>query len=241
MTLKKRLKARTIIILIFLVLIAGLFLCAASLRITEITFVGNEKCKNEDMEDVLFQTEMDRNPFVFFIKSTMKEHKEIPFVEKYEVKMLSFTKFQVNVYEKSTIGYLKYMGECMYFDKDGIVVEVTTSNLEGITLVEGIRFNQIVVNEKIPVENEETFDTVLDITQLIDHYQIPADYVDISEQLEITLYIGEVRVTLGKDDNDLSEKINDLSSMVSVLENVPGELNMTEYSKSNKGYTFKKD
>jgi len=98
-----------------------------------------------------------------------------------------------------------------------------------------------VVNEKIPVKDKATFDTLLDITQLIDYYGIHTDYIDINKKLEITLYLDKVRVELGEDDNFLSEKINDLSSIITVLENVDGVLDMHEYSTSDKGYTFKRD
>ena len=56
----------------------------------------------------------------------------------------------------------------MYFDKDGIVVEVTTTELPGIAMINGIEFDHIVVNEMIPVKDKNTFDTILDITQMIE-------------------------------------------------------------------------
>lgn len=239
--MKRRLRAKTIVILVILLLFAGVFLFAASLRITGLTFQGNEKCQKEDLEASLFQKEIEKNPLVFLFQSKFKEHKVIPFVEKYEVKMLSLTEFQVTVYEKSVIGYLTYMGERMYFDKDGIVVEVTDAELPGVSLVQGIQFDHIVVNEKIPVEDSNTFNTILDITQLVDNYSIPVNSIDINSELEITLRMDKVRVELGKDDSELSEKVNDLSSIITVLEDVDGVLDMTEYSRSDKGYTFKKD
>jgi cell division protein FtsQ len=171
---------------------------AATLRITKITYEGCENTSGEEIEKYFFEKDIDKNPFLFFFHSHFQEHEEIPFVEEYEVDMVSLTEFKVTVYEKSIIGYLKYMGQCMYFDKDGIVVETTSKELEGIVPVEGIDFDHIVVNEKIPVDNEETFDTILAVTQLIHNYQIAVDKIDISKELEITLYISQVRVELGK-------------------------------------------
>lgn len=239
--MRRKQKAKTIMILIILAVLAGCIIFAVALRISEITYQGNDKCSEEEIESYLFEKDMDRNPFVFMFRSRFLEHPEIPFVEKYDVKMQSLTRFKITVYEKSIIGYIKYMGECMYFDKDGIVVEVTDTELEGIAHVQGIEFDHIVMNEKIPVKDKNTFDTILDITQLIDNYNISVKYVDINEELEITLYLDKVRVELGKDDSSLSQKITDLYSMISVLEDVEGVLDMKEYSINNKGYTFKKD
>lgn len=241
MALRKKRNTGIIILLIVLLLAAGGTAFAVSLRITDITYEGNEKCDDEMLEKALFSKDIDKNPFVFLFRSKFKEHKQIPFIEKYEVKMITFTKFKVTVYEKSVIGYLKYMGECMYFDKDGIVVEVTTTELPGIAMINGIEFDHIVVNEMIPVKDKNTFDTILDITQMIDHYQIAVDNIYINKDLEITLYISKVRIELGVDDEQLSERVNDLVSITNVLEDESGVLDMTEYSKNNKGYTFKKD
>lgn len=239
--MRRKLRTKTIILFIILAVIAGFLIFAAALRITGITYQGNEKCSEDDMESYLFEKDIDRNPFVFMFRSRFLDHPEIPFVEKYDVKMVSLTEFKVTVYEKSIIGYIKYMGECMYFDKDGIVVEVSASELEGIAHVRGIEFDHIVINERIPVEDKDTFDTILDITQLIDNYDIAVNYIDINEELEITLYLDKVRVELGKNDSSLSQKVNDLHSIISVLEDVDGVLDMTEYSTNDKGYTFKKD
>lgn len=239
--MKRKLKAKMVITFLILAVLTGIILFAAALKISVITYEGNEKCSKETIESFLFEKNIDRNPFVFLFRSTFLEPAEIPFIEKYNVKMISLTEFKIDVYEKSTIGYLKYMGTCMYFDKDGIVVEVTDTELEGIVNVRGIEFDHIVINEKIPVADKNTFDTILDITQLIDNYKIPVNYIDINKKLEITLYLDKVRVELGEDDSSLSEKVNDLSSIISVLENVDGVLDMKEYNTSDKGYTFKKD
>ncbi len=233
-------KKKIIIILVIFLLFAGVFVFAATLRISKIDYKGNEKCQEEMLEKYLFEKDIERNPFVFFFLSTFQEHKTIPFVEKYEVKMKSLTEFEVTVYEKSTIGYLKYMGENMYFDKDGIVVEVATEELPGIALVEGITFDHIVVNEKIPVEDQHTFDTILNITQLVNTYEIPVSSIYISKNLEITLKIDKVQVELGEADKELSSKVSDLKSILAVMENVDGVLDMKEYSQTDKGYTFKK-
>ena len=55
----------------------------------------------------------------------------------------------------------------MYFDKDGIVVETSEQRTPGIPQVAGLQFGYVVMNEKLPVENEEVFEDILDITQLL--------------------------------------------------------------------------
>ena len=46
----------------------------------------------------------------------------------------------ITVYEKAVIGYIRYMGCNMYFDKDGIVVESSTETFEKVPEIIGLKF-----------------------------------------------------------------------------------------------------
>ncbi len=46
--------------------------------------------------------------------------------------MDSWQSLKIRVYEKNMVGYVRYLGQDVYFDKDGIVVESSTQELEGI-------------------------------------------------------------------------------------------------------------
>lgn len=238
--MKKKTHGRFVVATLIVLAILLIFAWAATRKITGIQYTGLQNCTQEQIEKLLFQTKMERNPFVFWFREHFKEPVEIPFVEEYTVKMNSMQEITINVYEKSIIGCLKYMGEYMYFDKDGIVVEVTTSELDGIVEVTGIGFDHIVWNEKIPVEDEETFRTILDITQLLVNYGLKIDSMKIDSDLNTTLSFGNVKVELGENDDTMSGKISDLASIVPQMEDTPGVLDMTEYSTNDKRYTFKK-
>ena len=47
---------------------------------------------------------------------------------------------EIIIYEKSIVGYVSYMSSYMYFDKDGIVVESSSSQLDGVPWVTGLDF-----------------------------------------------------------------------------------------------------
>ncbi len=239
--MKKNISIGKIFAIFVILLLAGMIIYVVNLKIEKISYAGCINTSGKTIEKYLFTDKIDYNPLVFFFKSKFQEHKTIPFVEQYEVEMVNLKQVKITVYEKTIIGYLAYMGEYMYFDKDGIVVEVTAEKLEYIVPVTGIEFDHIVMDEEIPVKNRKTFDTILDITQLIYNYKVPVDSVAIDRLLNITLYIGQVKVEIGQDDDTLSEKINDLSEISKVMEDVPGVLDMTEYQGNDKGYTFKKN
>lgn len=237
--MEKKISIKTVFLLMILAAAVIGILFVAMLKIQKVTYEGNEKVAN--MDEYLFEKPFDRNPLVFWFQSSFLEHKKIPFVEEYEVEMLSLTEFRVTVYEKSIIGCLNYMGQLMYFDKDGIVVEVTEEKIEGVTYVEGIRFDRIVMNDIIPVDDEDIFETVLDVTQMIDHFKLPVERMFVAKTLEVTLYIGQVRVEIGVNDTELSARMADLAGIAKEMLDEPGMLNMKQYDTHGRGYTFKKD
>ena len=128
----------------------------------------------------------------------------------------------------------------MYFDKDGIVVESSSKILENVRLITGINFDYIILHQKLPVENQQIFTILLEITQLIEKYQINTDKIYISTDFEISLTLDKVTVELGKSD-DLAEKVKELKDLIPSLINEKGVLDMKQYNYGNSGYTFKKD
>ena len=75
---------------------------------------------------------------------------------------------------------------------------------------------------------------------MVDKYDIAVKKINISEDLSPTLYINSFRVALGND-GDYGKKIAELSSILPNMEDIPGELDMREYNKSETGYVFRKD
>ena len=101
----------------------------------------------------------------------------------------------------------------MYFDKDGIVVESSKEKMEGVPLVEGLKFDKIILHESLNIQKNELFTMMLNLTQAIHKYEINVDKILINSDNEVTLLCGKNEVLLGKRDYyDLQ-----LSALKSVL------------------------
>ncbi len=238
--MKSRMKYGFIIWIVVFVLIALLLVMAALTRITDVEISGNKTYSSKQIEKLIFKDKMMKNPFVFYIKTKTGNQEKIPFVSRYDVTMKSLTSVKISVYEKKIVGYISYFGTNMYFDKDGIVTESSQEVIEGIPKITGIDFDYIVLHEPIPVSDSKIFNGIMNITQLLEKYELAVDKIHISEKLEMTLYMGNVKVELGNDDR-LNEKIIDLNDMRENLKDLSGTLYMREYDENGSGYTFKKN
>ena len=223
---------------LLVIIILGYFGIKKFFVIKEIEVEGNKRATAEEIKDYIFDKSYDTNTLVFYLKSKFEKKKSIPFVATYDIDMVSSTKVKVTIYEKDIVGYLQYMGSYIYFDKDGIVVESSSELIEDVPLVTGLNFDSFVLNEKLPVYNEDVFDMILDLTQNIRKYKLIVDKIYISEEYESTLYIGKVKVLLGSSD-DINQKLSDLYDMHKQLEGKSGTLDMKEVDKDGQGYAMK--
>ncbi len=104
----------------------------------------------------------------------------------------------IRVYDKKIIGCIEFMGDYLYFDKDGIIVESTANRIDEIPLVKGLKYDKIVLNEKLEVQKEELFNVILNLTQQIEKRELDVDTISFTKQYEVTLDLGDIKAMLGK-------------------------------------------
>ena len=223
-----------------LILVLVLMIVLISVRIKDISVTGNERYTDEQMVEILFPDKMSRIPIVCYLKNRFQEHEKIPFVEDYKIVFQGLNKVEVIVYEKSVVGYVSYMSSYMYFDKDGIIVESASDKLPGIPWITGLDFGQIVLYQKLPVESQDIFGEILNLTQILSVYELQVDKINYNQFGEATLYMGEIEVILGSNDS-LNGKIAELNDMLPQLKGLSGVLYLDTYDETNTGamYAFK--
>lgn len=220
--------ARLAALLLFLILAAVLL----SWQIRTVEVNGSERYTDEQIESMIFDSKMGKNPIYCYYQYKFRPHKTIPFVEDYKIVFRNPTKVEIIVYEKSVVGYVSYMNSLMYFDKDGIIVESTNEKLEGIPLVTGLRFGHIVLHKPLPVENAGIFEEILNLTQVLDVYKISVDEIHYNSDGEARLTIRDLVVELG-DYTDINGKVSELNDILKDYSDLSGTLYLDTYDEAN--------
>lgn len=109
-----------------------------------------------------------------------------------------------------------------------------------IPFITGLKFGHVVMDEKLPVENESVFNTVLGIARIVDKYEIQPDRVEFDDGYNLTLYYGDIRVTLGPD-TLLEEKITRVAAILPKISGKSGVLHLEDYSKDTVNIIFTED
>ncbi len=224
----------------FILICIAILVIKSEFTITSVDITGNEHYSADEIEDHVLNGRYGHNSIYLYIKCRFFGVEDVPFVEKMDVELLSPTEVKIRVYEKAVAGYVEYLGHYLYFDKDGIVVESSTQQIEGLPFVTGLDFDYITLHEKLPVEKDDVFKLILNITQLLTKYRIETDKIYFDNNYNITLYFGHVRVFLGTSDF-IDEKINRLRFILPELEGHSGVLHMENYEGEGDKFTFSRD
>lgn len=216
-------------VVVLIVLAVPLLSLVNYCQIKEVTVKGNVYYTKEQIVDFVIEDGYKQNTIYLYFKYKYMEQPKIPFIDTLEVEIESPNKVSIRVYEKGVIAYVRYLGKNLYFDKDGIVVESSSQEMDGIPLVTGFSFEQFSMNQVINVENPEIFKTILDITKLLDKYKLDPDEIRFGKSNDLYFMMDEVKVALGTGDN-LEEKVARLKQLEEDLVGKKGTLHMENYT-----------
>lgn len=214
------------VILTLLLLTAGVFYF---LRITRIKVEGGEIYSDQEIISTAMSDQYSYHTLYFLAESRFGRVPCLPFVQEIDVEWKSPTSIILHVYDKTISGCVKYMGQYIYFDKDGVVLQSLSEPMDGVPVVTGIKFGKFTLNEAFEVKDDSLFDTIMNLSRLIKHYKVQVDQVKF-EGKNVTLYSGDVEVYLGqKDFYD-----DDLAALSSVLKKtnkkgLAGTINMENF------------
>ena len=231
---KKETKTKTVKkLIVVLAALAVLFILGLSFagvfRVRQVTVTGNAYYTKEEVVDLLLDEGSLQNTLLVYLRYKYQKHPEIPFIDDFEVTMDSWQSLKIRVYEKNMVGYVRYLGQDVYFDKDGIVVESSTQELEGIPQISGVTFDSLAIHQPLSVEDPTIFDTILSITKLLTKYDLDPDEIRFGAGGELFLQLGDVKVALGTGEN-LDEKISRLKQLEGDLKDKSGTLHMENYT-----------
>ena len=231
---KKETKTKTVKkLIVVLAVLAVLFILGLSFagvfRVRQVTVTGNAYYSKEEVVDLLLDEGSLQNTLLVYLRYKYQEHPEIPFIDDFEVTMDSWQSLKIRVYEKNMVGYVRYLGQNVYFDKDGIVVESSAQELEGIPQISGVTFDSLAIHQPLSVEDPTIFDTILSITKLQTKYDLDPDEIRFGAGGELFLQLGDVKVALGTGEN-LDEKISRLKQLEGDLKDKSGTLHMENYT-----------
>lgn len=229
---KKRRKIGLYILLILILLIAaGVFIVMNVFTVENVVVEGNELYSSTQIENMVLNDEYSWNSLYVDLKYRFVDIGEVPFVDTMEVSLDNPHTVHIKVYEKGMLGYLyiNSIGQNAYFDKDGFVVETSTEVIDGVPKITGISCEEVLLYEKLQLENSDILRDLLNLTQTLKKYNLLPDEIQYDSNMEPVLYYGTIQVKIGSEDN-LSQKVVRLSIILPQLDGLSGTLHLETWT-----------
>ena len=202
---------------------------------------GNVHYTEDEIMEIVMSGPLGDNSLYLSLKYRDRGIQDIPFVDVMNVSILAPDTIKITVYEKALAGYVKYLDTYMYFDKDGYVVESSGIRTQGIPQITGLSFNHVVLGEQLPVEDPQVFSRIMDLTKLLNKYSLAADKIYLHSSGDITIYFGQIKVSMGSDNSHIEDKLQLLPDFLEKLQGKSGTLQMENYEEGKGKFTFKPD
>lgn len=205
---------------IIVLVVCFVILFVSTLGIKNITVLGCENIDSSYIISEIFESNLDYISILFYLKDKFVKHKEINYIEKYQIEWQNPISVEVIVYEKPIVGYIRYMSSNFYFDKDGYVRKISLTKDYNVPEFFGMSYNDLVLNKQITVKDKNIFNSILNITDNIAKYNININLVEYNSTKDINLYIDKIKILLGTNENmeikfmvlnDIYPKIKDMS------------------------------
>jgi cell division protein FtsQ len=223
-----RICRKSVAILLIIGIPAVLFV--STFHIKKLEVVGVKRYTPEQITEQLIQSKKDSNAIYLYLKYNYLTDVRIPFVEKVEIELVDNHTVTIYVYEKMVAGCVDFMGEYLYFDKDGIIVESSSKQIDDIPIIKGLEFDTIVISEKLEVQKDELFDVIINLTQLIEKYDLGVDTISFNNKYEVTVDCGDIKVLLGKR-STYDEVLSEIKNILTEANGLELTLDMRNYVK----------
>lgn len=237
---------------IFLIILGILILGAGALFLLPtkgISFSGQSVYSESELKELIFGGEAP--PYFWVrIKEMIGSHRDIPFLARYDLSFGPDRSIQVYLYEKSLAGYIAFQNYYLYFDWDGILVEIGSQRLPELYEVKGLNVSHALIGEKLPVTDGDILHSILSISQFLSSEKVSYSegeilLGDLCDGIRfrsdgILLEFGDIEVFLGDSEN-IQSKLYVMEDILPELKGRRGILYLDSYRSgvTHPSYIFK--
>lgn len=229
-------------ILVFMILtIIAIFVVMNVFVVNNVKVEGNKLYDEQLIADTVLNDEYSWNSLYVLLKYTFLDINEVPFIDTMEISLIDPQTIKIKVYEKGMLGYLYIpaIGENAYFDKEGFVVETSTRIIENVPKIQGISCNEVVLYEKLPIDNQKLRE-LLTLTQALKREKLEPDTIDFGLAQPLVLSYGNTEVWMGSIEM-LTQKVTRLKEILPKLKGIAGILHMENWSEEMANIIFEKE
>ena len=167
--------------------------------------------------DIIRELRLDKKTNILNFNSFIAKRrlKNNYYVENVKVSKKFPNTVKITISERDIVGYILYINDYIYIDKDGLVIDIKPNYKEKLPIVYGLDFNNFIIGKKIKTTNNNAFNIVMEITRHIKNSEKLKDIIkiDISNLEDIHLYTDKIDIILGNNEA-INIKMNILNEIL---------------------------
>lgn len=211
-------KAKILFSLILLFLVSGAIIFLTGIfNISSIDVAGNQGLTREEIVR-LSGIQYGKNIFLLSEKAAMRGIFKNPYVKLIKIERKIPNRILINIVERKPGFKLPYVGSFVILDEEGVVVEVLPigGREVEVPVVEGLKFSDFKVGEKLNIENKTAFDTLMKVVVEIRPSGLlqGMEKIDITDVNNVILSFGDGNKILLGEPVDVAYKLSFAKSIL---------------------------
>ena len=206
-------------------------------RVTGVQVEGNSFYTDDQIKNMVLNAPIAKNSILAGFIDTEKSTKDEAMIDSITVSRVDRNTLLLQVKEKQMIGYIEFQGQCVNFDRQGIVQIITEEPLENVPKIEGIDVKEAVQGERLSGINTSKLNTILSVGKMLEKMEYKPDRLAFNDLNQLVMYYGPIEVRLGDDEN-MDEKINRLVGILPELEGMSGILHLENTTEDSESVVF---
>ena len=206
-------------------------------RVTGVQVEGNSFYSDDQIKNMVLDAPIAKNSILAGFLNTEKNTKDAVMIDSITVSRVNRNTLLLQVKEKQMIGYIEFQGQCVNFDRQGIIQIITEDPLENVPRIEGINVKEAIQGERLTGINTSKLNTILSVGKMLEKMEEKPDRLAFNELNQLVMYYGDIEVRLGDDEN-MDEKINRLVGILPELEGMSGILHLENTTEDSESVVF---
>ena len=236
--MSKRSIRRIVTEIIVIGILIFLIVFCVGFRVTKVEVKGNQCYSDEEIKKMVLDVPAAKNTLLAerFI-NTEEKTKEEALIERITIKRKKWNTLVLQVREKQMIGYFSLNGQCLNFDRQGVIQIITEEPIENVPLIDGLNVKEAKQGEKIKGINKKRLNTILSVGKMLEKTEQKPDRLVFNDLKQLVLYYGSIEVNMGTDEN-MDEKMNRLIGILPQLEGMEGVLHLENVTEDTASVVF---
>ena len=223
--------------ILFMAVSVSMMVIVTTCEVKSVEIRGNTRYSDEQVKEMVLTGPFSQNSVLAPLLCSKENVSDIYFVDGWTVTRTGKDSLMVTLNEKKPVGCISYLDNYIYFDKNGCFVDASVVRDEQVPYFSGIKVDQVVENEKIPIRGTTVLDTAVTLTTVFQKEENLPDRAEFDSRGEVSLSYDDVVVSLGKNEY-MEDKMSRAAAILPQLEGKKGTLHLESVSEKSKIVTF---